>query len=171
MSGTSLKFIARITPLLVLGGWLSQAWAGMVAVAVLTVIPFPAFAASGPTKLISWGWNSPTAEYVNNNLISMEGRPFDGVVPATVVTHGYYFGALALTTIPFTRADVQSDIDNLKTASSSNVLTQNFYQLYVALSNEPPDWFDDWTTPLNNIRLMAQIMKEAELKGVLIDTE
>jgi|RhiMetdeSRZDD1v2_1073273.scaffolds.fasta_scaffold58480_3 Concanavalin A-like lectin/glucanases superfamily/Bacterial Ig domain len=171
MYGKSLKFIARITPLLVWSGWLFQAWAGIAAVAALTVIPFSVFAASGPTNLISWGWNSPTAEYVNNNLTSMEGRPFDGVVPTTIVTHGYYFGALALTNIPFTRADVQSDIDHLKTASSSNVLTQNFYQLYVAISNEPPDWFDDWTTPLNNIRLMAQIMKEAGLKGVLIDTE
>jgi len=42
---------------------------------------------------------------------------------------------------------------------------------YLAKGTNLPDFYDSWTTPLNNVNILAKTAKDGNLKGILLDAE
>src|SRR5262245_2229113 len=127
--------------------------------------------ASGSKSVIYAGWfgsTVPTPAYIAENFGFLEGLPFDGLVvyvrntsltinasqcvmSKVAISYGHISSALApIKDLPFSR------------------LRDNF--AYV-VGNSPPDFFDDWTIPIQNFANLARALKEAGLKGIFFDNE
>ncbi|MHB8997822.1 MAG: sugar-binding protein [Armatimonadota bacterium] len=104
-------------------------------------------------KLIEYGWDVPTPEYVAANIREMEKRPFDGIIMRTAGQgRGNIFSG--------GRWDPKEYADDMKAMSSIKwgKFKHNFLMMY---SRSEMDWFSDsdWDAVLSNVNLMAQIAK------------
>jgi hypothetical protein len=133
---------------------------------LLPLLAAHALAADPPRAkhLIEFGWDEPDTAFMRQHVAQMEATPFDGVV-------FHPRGDLLWKTWskkPFTAADLQPSIDDLK-ATKFTRFKHNFLRVNTAPADL--DWFDDHAAVLNNVRLMARTAKQGGCKGVLFDIE
>ena len=128
--------------------------------------PRAVHAEAGPLsgkKLIEYGWDVPTLEYVAHNLAAMEARPFDGVI----------FTLSGGKNVLEPQADPADRFqDDLKVAPrvSWNNFTDNFVLM---LSASDQDWFSDehWELIARRAAQMTRVARLAGCVGVCFDPE
>jgi hypothetical protein len=116
-------------------------------------------------KLIEFGWDRPSPEFVRDHIRVMETRPFEGIIfPAKTYNH-------AFDTRPLTEAAFKTDMDALA-AIKWRKFTDNFLLLYAA-NQWKMDWFDDsqWKIIEANLRLFSRAAKMGRCVGVCFDNE
>jgi len=141
------------------------------------------FALAGPKsdakKLIEFGWDEPTTEFMRKNIAEMEKTPFDGVVfiaeskksGAGTSPDAFMWDCWSKRT--FTLEELQPAIDSLK-ATPFKKFKYNFLRISTTPSKDhwsKDDWFGDFSTILANSKLAARVAKEGGQKGILFDIE
>ena len=122
-------------------------------------------AAPATKRLIEFGWDRPTPDFVRQNIATMEQQPFDGVV---VTLHA---GTMIFKRNTYPDTAFERDQTDLRATQTSR-LKHNF--LLVWATSEPDwDWFsdDDWGAAERNLRGFARSAKIGGYKGILFDTE
>lgn len=122
-------------------------------------------------KLIGWS-NEPNTRFMREHIAEMESTPFDGCVfridvhdpTSTIQLSWNVWGKRA-----FIEAELQHAIDDLK-ATPFKRFTHNFLRLSVVTPGDV-DWFDDFSSILNNVRLAARAAREGNAAGIAFDTE
>ena len=127
-------------------------------------------------KLIEFGWDAPTPQFLRDNIGEMErNSPYDGVgiaLKTHVIVNGKSFEANQYTLtkgIPWQYEWFRNDIIALKKAEcrqfKANFLNSCFHGAI--------DWFDDtaWETTAANFAILARISRETGCRGLMIDTE
>ena len=116
-------------------------------------------------KLIEYGWDVPTQDYVRKNIARMEQLPFDGIV----FNLGDYRKAFDHEQ-KWARDQLQPHFEDLAHIQW-NKFTDNF--LFLRCSPTQMDWFDDrhWDNILHNINIFAEAVTVARCQGVCIDAE
>jgi hypothetical protein len=161
---TRRRPLLRLVPILLLAGLLAATDGALP----LDASPAPA---SGSASLIYAGWfgnTIPTPSFVQANLAFLQSQPFDGLVvylrdpglTANVTT-------TVMTNTPVsyqTAMWVMSPVVGL----SFTTLTQN---LGLIQGSTPPDFFDDWSVPIQNFANVAKAAKDSGLKGLCFDNE
>jgi len=126
---------------------------------------------AGPASLIYAGWfgnTIPTPSFIQANLAFLETQPFDGLgvylrdpgltanVTSTVMTN---------TPVSYqTAMGVMSPLAGL-------TFTRLNHNLGVIQGSTPPDFFDDWSVPIQNFANVARAAKDSGLKGLCFDNE
>ncbi|HKS16377.1 MAG TPA: hypothetical protein VJU16_03640, partial [Planctomycetota bacterium] len=126
---------------------------------------------AGPASLIYAGWfgnTIPTPSFVNANLAFLENQPFDGLVvylrdPGLTSN----ITQKTMTTAPVTYENALWVMSPMATLAFTN-LTQN---LGLIQGSSPPDFFDDWSVPIQNFANVARAAKDTGLKGLCFDNE
>lgn len=144
-----------------------RSFAGLAAVLAVCVSAWGGEPVNGPAalekKLVEYGWDSPTPDYIRANIREMEKRPFDGVV------FRLKGGANVLDPKPLDAAHYAEDYDNV-----SNIAWEKFTDNFVVLwAASEQDWFDDaqWKVIENNTGLVARAARLARCVGVCWDPE
>ena len=123
-------------------------------------------------KLIEFGWDEPDTAFLRQHIGEMERTPFDGCVfhmdyPRTNGAKGSFtweaWGRRA-----FTEAELKPALADLK-ATRFRRFTDNFLRFNTTPAKV--DWFDEYSSVLNNARLAARIAREGKCKGLLFDIE
>lgn len=140
--------------------------------AILQEIPSPLlapdnkFAAVTGKKLIEYGWDVPTPDYVRDHIQEMEKRPFEGIMFRLPLDGGNVFDP---GNWEKNKAALQ---DQLKVASSIkwHKFTDNFLGMYAASTM---NWYSDsdWEKVLSAVKFNAQVAKAAGCVGLLFDPE
>lgn len=114
-------------------------------------------------KMVEYGWDVPTPDFIRAHIREMEQRPFDGLL----------FRCKAGNNVLEPKAwDVSAfaeDYENLKQVAWDK-FTDNFVMMLAASEQ---DWFDDahWQAILSNARLVARAGALARCVGVCFDPE
>ncbi|MEG4090564.1 hypothetical protein [Microcoleus sp. Pol12B4] len=118
-----------------------------------------------PKKLIEFGWDVPTPDFVQQNIKQMEKRPFDGIV---IKLKG---GKKVFLHEPYDSKEFTQDLQSLKSTNFTK-FTDNFVLMW-ATPDEGWDWFSDsdWQASEQNIRLFAGIARSAGFVGIAFDPE
>ena len=131
--------------------------------------PLAAVASRAPVpatkRLIEFGWDRPTPDFVREHIAAMEQQPFDGVV---VTLHA---GTMIFKRNTYPDTAFERDQTDLRATRTSR-LKHNF--LLVWATSEPDwDWFndDDWGAAERNLRGFARSAKIGGYKGIFFDTE
>jgi hypothetical protein len=129
---------------------------GRLAVAALAVLLASQAVFAGDSrlparkKLLEYGWDVPTPEYIRANIRRMEQKPFDGVIlrPKGPQAGNIFSGGR------WKESDYAADFEDLR-AIKWGRFTHNFLMMYSA---SEMDWFSDqdWDGVLSNVRLMAR---------------
>lgn len=116
-------------------------------------------------KLIEFGWDRPTPDFVKQNIQQMEKRPFDGIV---MLLNG---GSNVFLHKPYDPKKFTQDANNLRTTNFSK-FTDNFVLMW-ATTEEDWDWFSesDWKASEQNIRLFAKTARAGRCVGIAFDPE
>lgn len=125
-----------------------------------------------PAKsLIYAGWYGsimPTPSFIQANRAFLESQPFNGLAvymrnPAMTVnaTTGI------MTSNSMTYATISSVLAPIAGMGSTQ-LRDNFA---LVMGNNPPDFFDPWTTTIQNFKNLAAAARDAGLRGVIFDNE
>ena len=131
---------------------------------------FPADASE--KKLIEFGWDEPDTAFMRKHIAEMEKTPFDGCI-----FHANYIkpdGSAGMFlwecwgTNTFTEAQFKSALEDLR-ATPFKKFKQNFLRFNVAPGNV--DWFDDFSSILQNAQLTAKIARDGKCAGILFDIE
>ncbi len=125
--------------------------------------PVPQQTPTGSPRLIKYGWDVPSPEFVQSHVESMEAMPFDGVV---VQMHNE-LGARIQAQTPAAYETLSAALAPMA-ATSFTTLRDNFVVVY---STPAGDLFGDWTVPLQNFATLARTAREAGLTGVFYDNE
>lgn len=146
-------------------------WIAALLFAGVSVLPAREGPPQASPSLVYAGWfgdTTPTPSYISANLAFLESQPFDGLVvylrdpgmtsnvtmmvmSSTPVSHGTALWVMSpMIGLPFVR------------------LTDN---LGMILASTPPDFFDDWSVPIQNFANVARAAKDAGLKGLCFDNE
>ena len=130
---------------------------------------------TGCTALIEWGWDEPDQTFLKTHIITMERKPFDGVVlHLTVpgVPPGMENFSWHLHDHRYQWNEVRPAVEELK-AVPFRRFRHNFLRININSGNGPHDMLDDqtWETVFANLRLAARIVREAGLKGLMVDPE
>ena len=124
----------------------------------------PAEAPVPAVKLIEYGWDTPSPEFVRTHIEDMVRRPFDGVIVRLPDGGGDVFQPkswnaerLALQ-IPILRDIKWQSFDS------------NFLAMYATSSM---DWYDDddWRAVTEHAAFMARAAREGHFKGLMFDPE
>jgi len=129
-------------------------------------------------KIIAWGIVPPPV-YVQKHIDEMEKVPVDGLVlslyanghhdPTTKPDRIASFHSGCWTPRVRTREEYSESIEALKNTHFKR-FTDNFLRFNVVPAEI--DWFDPrFTGVIANFRFLAEIAKEAQFKGILVDTE
>ena len=130
---------------------------------------------AGPASLIYAGWFGvapawavPTPSFVSANLAFLESQPFDGIV-VYLRDPGLTFNVTqkTMTNAPVSYENALWVMSPLATLGFTN-LTQN---LGLIQGSSPPDFFDDWSVPIQNFANVARAAKDSGLKGICFDNE
>jgi len=115
-------------------------------------------------KLIEYGWDVPTPDYVRQHIREMEQLPFEGLIFRLPDNAGIIFDKERRDEAKFTPSF--EDCRNIEWQK----FTDNFLCLYAA-SNM--DWFSDadWETVGHNLGLVAQAAALGRCKGLCFDPE
>jgi hypothetical protein len=124
-----------------------------------------------PKSLIYADWFGgplPTPSFVRSNFAFLESRPFDGMViylQNSFATIDASREVMSNTPVSFETIDsMLSPLQGLKFSQ----LKKNFAYI---VGTTPPDFFDDWSVPIQNFAHLAHALKDAGLKGVFFDNE
>ncbi|MFH1570493.1 MAG: sugar-binding protein [Gemmatimonadota bacterium] len=134
--------------------------------AVLALVTAAAAADESPAaRLIEYGWDVPSAEFVRDHIRQMEARPFDGVI-LRLPEHNHAFDPR-----PWSEADLETQFAILD-AITWERFTDNFLILYAA-NPWGMDWADDaqWAAIEDNLRLVARAAQRGRCAGVCFDAE
>ena len=123
-------------------------------------------AEAGPSsgkKLIEYGWDVPTLEYVADNISTMEERPFDGVIFKLS-------GGMNVLDPKADPADRFQEDLNAAPRVSWRTFTDNFVLM---LSASDQDWFSDehWEHITQRAAKMARVARLARCVGLCFDPE
>jgi len=131
----------------------------------------PAAQTAPPRSLIYCGWfgnTIPTPAFVAANKAFLETQPFHGLVAyLRNDSTGFNATTRTMTTTPVSATDLATLLAPMRNATFS-VLRENFGLIQ---GSTPPDFFDDWTVPIQNFATVARALKEAGLKGIVFDNE
>jgi len=121
-------------------------------------------------KLIQWGWDAPTPQYLLENIRDMEKMPFDGVrIKLPVDKPGDEWLCKSIFVKDRMNYEmVKGHIETLKRIEFEQ-FTDNFNR--VSISPFAYDWFDDFSVPIHNVQIATRVAKEAGLKGFFFDIE
>src|SRR3954467_10549409 len=151
----------------------------MAAVAAMAAILWPSAGAvargaaqdGSPVSLVLCGWfgnTIPTPGFIRNNLAFLETQPFRGLV---AYLRDDATGANAtsgvMTPNAMSPATLAAIVSPLKGLPFRN-LVDNFG---LVQGSSPPDFFDDWTNPIQNFANLAGVLKDAGLRGICFDNE
>lgn len=114
-------------------------------------------------KLVEYGWDVPTSDYVAKHIAEMEARPFDGIL------FRLQAGTNVLEPTAWPADRFKADYEILPTIAWKK-FTDNFVMMLAASEQ---DWFDDtqWDAITNNVRLVARAAKLANCVGLCFDAE
>jgi hypothetical protein len=136
-----------------------------IAVALFIYAQEVAVNTSTDKKLIEWGFDSPTPEYLRDNISAMQGQPFDGIVfRLHKEAHSIF------QTTPLTEAELHLDtLSSLEWGQYKH----NFLKLWATDSSKNFDWFNDsqWETIISNLKLYAKAVNASGAKGIAFDVE
>jgi uncharacterized protein YukE len=118
-----------------------------------------------PKKLIEFGWDMPTPDFVKQNIQQMEKRPFDGIVMTLNAGSNVFLHK------PYDPKKFTQDVNNLQ-ATNFSKFTDNFV-LMGATTEEGWDWFSEsgWKASEQNIRLLAKTARAGRCVGIAFDPE
>jgi hypothetical protein len=118
-----------------------------------------------PKKLIEFGWDVPTPEFVKQNIEEMEKRPFDGIVVRLKE------GKQVFLHNPYDSSSFTQDLQSLKSTNFVK-FTDNFLLMW-ATTEKGWDWFSDtdWQASEQNIRLFAKLARTGKFAGIFFDPE
>lgn len=121
------------------------------------------FAQTLDKKIVEYGWDVPTAEYVRTNIRAMEQKPFDGVI------FRLQGKANVLEPVAFDEASYAAEFEHLANIQWEK-FTDNFLIMWAASEQ---DWFDDtqWRAITHNTSLIAKAAKTARCVGICFDPE
>lgn len=150
---------------------------GVLLIAVAACTPAgtrPGSPAAAPPakKLIEFGWDEPTTEFMRRHHAEMEQTPFDGCVFHTLYAKpdggkGVFmwecWGRRA-----FTEDELRPALEDLR-ATPFRRFTHNFLRFNVTPADL--DWFDDYAAVVQNARLAARVARDGRCAGVLFDIE
>lgn len=126
---------------------------------------------TGPAKVINCGWfgnTIPTPSFVGANWAFLETQPFDGQV-LYLRTPDLSVNATigVMKAIPMTYATIMNVLAPVAGRTSAT-MTDNFA---LVQGSSPPDFFDDWSIPVQNWANLARACKDSGLKGIVFDNE
>jgi hypothetical protein len=132
-----------------------------------TTVPTAAPEASAVSnkKLLEWGFDSPTPEYLRDNIRAMQGQPFDGIVfRLRKEAHSIF------QTTPLTEEELKLSILSSVQWGQYN---HNFLKLWSTDPSRNFSWFNNsqWNVITNNLKLYARAVKAARAKGIAFDVE
>jgi hypothetical protein len=129
-----------------------------------TASPTTASATAGK-KLIEFGWDSPSSDFVRQNIANMEKSPFSGFTMQLSV------GSNIFNKTAYAESDLANDRANLK-ATKFTTLTENFIRMDTR-SEQGWNWLNDsdWKAALENVRQTTRTAKVGNFKGIIFDTE
>jgi hypothetical protein len=149
----------RVYKLLIIGA-LSLIFVAMIYLPIMTLET-----EKTTNKLIEYGWDAPTPDFLKQNIKQMEQSPFDGVV---VKLHAgkEVFNRTAYSDLAFTQ-----DRQDLA-ATKSTRLTDNFLIMWSG-TEKGWNWFNnsDWAAAEKNIRNFAKTSKIGNFRGIAFDSE
>ena len=125
-------------------------------------------------KLIEYGWDVPSTQFVHDHIAEMEKAPFDGVVMKVMPDVGDEDNMHALGWRVFSKQKITLDeyehaIADLK-ATKFTTFTDNFIQVIAFPGNV--DWFDPgWSAIAYNAARLAEVAKLGGCKGIMFDPE
>jgi hypothetical protein len=116
-------------------------------------------------KLIEFGWDRPTPDFIRQNAGRIDSSPFDGLV-ATL-----HVGAKIFTHQPYPALEFERDRTDLAAARLSRV-TENFLLVW-GTTETTWDWFSDadWQAAMVNLRNFARTARDGRCRGLFFDTE
>jgi len=114
-------------------------------------------------KLVEYGWEVPTPDFIRANIRQMEQRPFDGLIFKLKA------GTNVLEPKAWEESKFAKDLEDLREITWEK-FTDNFV-IMLAASNQ--DWFNDehWKAIENNVRLVARAAKVGRCVGICFDQE
>lgn len=120
-------------------------------------------AAAVEKKLIEYGWDVPTPEFIRANIRAMEELPFDGLIFRMAAD------GRVLTPAVWDEAAYAADFENLRNIDWKK-FTDNFLILWAASAQ---DWFNDehWAAIEQNTRIGARAARLARCVGICFDPE
>jgi len=123
-------------------------------------------------KVVEFGWDEPDPAFMRKHAAQMDATPFDGCVfhinyrQADGRDATFTWRCWGRETI--TLDQVRRAIDDLK-ATRFRRLRHNFLRFNVTPGNL--DWFDDYSSVINNARVAATVARQGPCAGILFDTE
>lgn len=119
-----------------------------------------------PKKLIKYGWDTPTPDFVLANITTMEQHPFDGIAIAAHV------GPTVFTRSPYPDDAFAQDRADLAAIPFTR-FTDNFLALSAGTAEQ--DWVfandSDWAAAETNLRNFAATAAAGGMRGFIIDPE
>jgi len=124
------------------------------------------FAAATGKKLIEYGWDRPSPQFVKDHIRSMEKQPFEGVIMKLPHDGGAVFDPKNWTK---SESALQGQIKVLSSIQWGT-FTDNFLAMYAA---SDMDWYNDadWKKILSNVRFVARAAKAGNCVGLMFDPE
>ncbi len=114
-------------------------------------------------KLIEYGWDVPTPDYIRANIREMEKKPFDGLV------FKLKGGGNVLDPKPMDAAQFAEDYEHV-----SNIAWETFTDNFVVMwAASEQDWFNDdhWRVIEGNTGLVARAARLGKCVGICFDPE
>ena len=125
--------------------------------------------------LIEWGWDQPDQAFLKAHIATMERKPFDGVVlhltvpgvPPRLADFSWH-----LHDHRYQWDEVRPAVEELR-AVPFRRFRHNFLRINLNPGDRQLDFLDDqtWETVIANLGLAARIVREAGLKGLMVDPE
>jgi hypothetical protein len=159
-----------------------------VVLAVVAVLTGGAVAAEeralAGKKLIYYGWGNPDTQYVREHWREMEEMPFDGTGIIVAVDRqawqqgkrdtGNQLGWQLMGKRAYQVEEFRDAIADLQ-ATKWQTMTDNFLPITLSAQQSAAGlhWFDDerWRTIANNFTVLARIVAEGHIKGLILDPE
>ncbi|MBI4560086.1 MAG: hypothetical protein HY706_21035 [Candidatus Hydrogenedentes bacterium] len=119
--------------------------------------------ASLEKKLIEYGWDVPTPDFIRTHIQEMEQRPFDGLIFKLKA------GGNVLEPTAMPEESFAEDYENVRNIPW-NKFTDNFAIMWAASAQ---DWFDDshWQAIESNVRLVTRAARLGRCVGICFDPE
>jgi len=122
-------------------------------------------------SLIYAGWYGstlPSPSFIAQNIAFLESQPFNGmVVYARSSSLNINATTAVMKDVPISYESIASVLAPISGLNSPR-LRDNFA---LVMGSDPPDFFDDWSTTLQNFGNLARAVKDAGLRGVMFDNE
>ena len=132
------------------------------------VAPVPA---TPEKSLIYAGWYGntiPTPSYIAQNLAFLESQPFNGLaVYMRNPSKSINATTAIMKSLSISYESISSVLAPISGLNSAQ-LRDNFG---LVMGSNPPDFFDDWSTTIQNFANLAAAARDAGLRGIIFDNE